>query len=72
MSKTEWFPGYFKPVHVGVYERRLDRVEFSTFSFWDGKTWKWSRLTPEDALNEKHPSLIQQCDWRGLCQLSTL
>jgi len=62
MSKkmTRWFPAKIKPVHVGVYE--TDLVGLLGYSFWDGKWWCDTALSPE--LTNKRMGM-QQKKWRG-------
>ena len=47
MKLTQWF-GDVKPVHVGVYERRLKFTTTVFYSRWDGE--KWWRIDPADAV----------------------
>lgn len=54
LAVTPWFSGSVKPVHIGIYERRL---QGTTASFeWDGNQWR----TPIG------PSAFQDAKWRGL------
>lgn len=69
---TDWFHPSVKPVHVGVYQRRIGEMMDPNFAYWDGK--RWSAFvgclgTPDDALKEKrHASAFHGLKWRGLAQ----
>ena len=68
MAKTtKWFPGTVKPVHVGLYQRRL--VFGGMWSWWNGKVWcGWGGTEEIAARNGKegYMSSVQDARWRGL------
>ncbi len=69
MSKeTPWFPGWFEPVRVGLYQRKLDPDKGVWFwAWWSGKHWCCGALLLEEALQLKwEKSGFQALPWRGL------
>ena len=67
MKLTQWFPGDVKPVHVGVYERRLKFKTGVYYSQWDGEKWLRLHLTVEDAAASAGAlSVYQNLPWRGV------
>ena len=69
MKLTQWFPGDVKPVHVGVYERRLKGTTTVFYSRWDGEKW-WSLRRTVTGANTVLPVLrfsdYQNLPWRGV------
>lgn len=66
-TETPWFPGHIKPVHVGVYKRRLQDKSLR-YSRWSGTVWHLLARTAFDAANELNISGSQCLDWRGLTE----
>ena len=67
MKLTQWFPGDVKPVHIGVYERRLKFKTYVYYSRWNGERWQWLHWTVEDAAaSAGAPSVYQNLPWRGV------
>ena len=66
---TDWIPGEVKPVHEGVYERRMSD---GSFSCWNGEVWNEDAATPADAAGKTSPSRDQRASWRGLAVPSAL
>ena len=66
MKLTPWFPGDVKPVHVGVYERRLKFTTVVFYSRWDGKKWRALRRTVTGANTVLRVSEYQNMPWRGV------
>lgn len=66
---SQWHDGSVKPVHVGVYERNWDDPSVNdSYSYFDGKTWKFSDSTIDAAFNGRNyvPSINQSLKWRGI------
>ena len=65
MNVTKWYPGLIKPVHIGVYQRSLNNER--GFGFWDGRLWRLTGGTIEDAINLKQWVSHNQhlARWRG-------
>ena len=66
MKLTQWFPGYVKPVHVGVYERRLRFKTDVYYSRWDGEKWCTLCDTVDEAAHKIFDSAYQNLPWRGV------
>ena len=66
MKLTPWFPGDVKPVHVGVYERRLKFRAGVYYSQWDGEKWLRLHWTVEGAAHQILDSVYQNLPWRGV------
>jgi hypothetical protein len=67
MKLTQWFSGDVKPVHIGVYERRLKFTTDVYYSLWDGENWQWLYWTVKDAAaSAGAPSAFQNLPWRGV------
>ncbi len=67
MKLTQWFPGDVKPVHVGVYERRLKFRAGVYYSQWDGEKWLRLHWTVEGAAALAGAlSVYQSLPWRGV------
>ena len=67
MKLTQWFPGDVKPVHIGVYERRLKFKPDVYYSQWDGEKWLWLHWTVEGAAASAGVhSAYQSLPWRGV------
>lgn len=71
MSKhklTPWFPGYLKPVHVGVYERNYGEKlnPDLVYSKWDGHQWMAYGDDVDFADKQTCPTLHQCEEWRGI------
>ena len=64
MKLTQWFPGDVKPVHIGVYERRLTKYLY--YSRWDGEKWYYLRDTVDEAASQIIDSAHQNLPWRGV------
>ncbi len=62
-AKTCWFYDG-KPTHADVYERMFS----APFSFFDGKSWRWSCDTAKEAFEKRASgkSNYQNLPWRGL------
>lgn len=67
MKLTPWYPPEVKPVRVGVYQRNLGEGS-PTYSRWNGREWKFSRPTADEADEQTFRSLWQYMDWRGLAE----
>ena len=69
---TPWFGGNVKPVHVGVYQKKLKGTDGPVFAYWDGSRWSafvGPRDTPDDAMKLRNSlSAYQDVPWRGLMQ----
>ena len=66
MKRTPWFSPKVKPVHVGLYERKVKDFG-SPWSFWNGEYWGGWGGTPMIAVeNKRHKSSRQDWQWRGL------
>ena len=65
MKLTQWF-GDVKPVHVGVYERRLKFTTTVFYSRWDGEKWWSLRRTVTGANTVLRVSDYQNTPWRGV------
>jgi hypothetical protein len=72
MKLTPWYSSHIKPVRIGLYETRFDRINYGTwingFSFWNGTKWACSFPTLEHAFKNKTWIIgaIQDKQWRGL------
>lgn len=66
---TDWISGGIKPVHEGVYERRMSD---GPFSCWNGHTWNGDAAGPAEAAGSTVPSRDQNASWRGLVRQSSL
>ena len=66
MKLTQWFPGDVKPVHVGVYERRLKFKTNVYYSRWDGENWLFMCGTVDKAAHQIFDSGYQSLPWRGV------
>ncbi len=66
MRLTPWFPGDVKPVHVGVYERRMKFTTDVYYSRWDGEKWGSLRRTVTEANTVLRVSDYQNMPWRGV------
>ena len=66
---TDWLPGTLRPVHEGVYERR---VSDGSFSCWNGERWNADADTPDLAAGAERASRDQNASWRGLAEESSL
>lgn len=69
MKLTNWFPGYIKPVRVGVYQQ-LNGSGKLGYQYWDGVRWhSWATL-PELATDTCFwaAEFYQNDSWRGLAQ----
>ena len=66
MKLTPWFPGDVKPVHIGVYERRLKFRPGVYYSQWDGEKWYYLRDTVDKAAIQSVYSAHQNLPWRGV------
>ena len=65
MKLSQWHLGKIKPVHVGVYERKLRR-DLQSFSFWDGKKWSVCSGFTYVHINRTLLSGYQNLKWRGI------
>lgn len=66
---TRIFPGYVKPVHVGVYRvLRNPRRYTAGYAYWNGKRWGVSFLDAVAAAKGRpHFKFAdQEKSWRGL------
>jgi hypothetical protein len=67
---TQWFSG--KPVHPGVYERRMfgetPDPSLRWYSRWNGRLWCEGSTDPELAMKRIKPSLNQSTAWRGIAK----
>lgn len=66
MKLTKWFPGDVKPVHIGVYERRLKSWTYVYYSRWDGENWLYMCDTVDKAASQIIDSAHQNLPWRGV------
>jgi hypothetical protein len=67
---TPWFPGSVKPVHVGVYLRKV-LSNWESYSYWNGEQWCQYGPTPDvAALYKNKPSIYQNFPWAGLTACS--
>lgn len=66
MERTEWFPGFAKPVRPGVYEVQAVGFPGCAFARWTGKCWSWVRRRVEDAHDETELRGAPVSKWRGL------
>ena len=66
---TDWLPRDVRPVHPGVYERR---VSDGSFSCWNGRQWNGDAPDPAAAAGMSEPSRDQNASWRGLVEKSDL
>ena len=63
---TPWFPGFIKPVHKGVYQRKVSNV-VKCYSYWDGEQWFLGSKSADLAFIEPMLSYNQNgFEWRGL------
>lgn len=72
MSKklTPWFPGYVKPVWVGVYQREYGNENDPDIVYckWDGKAFHvYARNPYQASINDCESSNIHN-RWRGLAE----
>jgi hypothetical protein len=72
MKRTPWFPACIKPVHIGVYEARIQVIEdrfggygIQGFSKWMGDGWSRVYCTPEEA-QQACIRGAQPKAWRGI------
>ena len=69
MKLTQWFPGTVKPVRPGVYQRNLwGKGALPAYSYWNGERWCLCRPTAHEAVEERHPSDVQDAPWRGVAK----
>ncbi len=66
---TGWIAGTVRPLHEGVYERR---VSDGSFSCWNGLAWNEDAATAAEASTKSVPSRDQNASWRGLTSPSAL
>jgi hypothetical protein len=59
---TQWFPGWIKPQHIGVYQRLYSQIEIS-LCYWDGHRW-YADIYPD----AKWVSHLQSLPWRGIAR----
>lgn len=63
---TPWFAGEVKPVHVGIYKRRMP-IGSLVYSQWDGARWLLGGTTIAIAVRVSDcRSMVQSIPWRGL------
>jgi len=71
MKLSQWHDGNVKPVHIGVYERDIDDLEFK-FSYWDGEYWLIACAEINEAFKYKditwmcHSAWQTDVKWRGI------
>jgi hypothetical protein len=72
MKLTRWFGAGTKPVHKGVYERRIDDCFWNSplYAYWDGTRWYMSDYSVQGAvkLYERDLPSIRKVKWRGLAE----
>lgn len=63
---SQWHSGDVKPVHVGVYQRKIFGA--IVYGKWTGKIWNCSASTAKEADKHKKASyyLNPRYEWRGL------
>lgn len=72
MKKTPWFDGAVKPVHVGVYERRIPHTSNTAYWRWDGKQWSFGgHDVPSLTFKTHRPAFNQSLPWRGIVKEPT-
>lgn len=68
---TEWFDfEKNKPTEVGVYEVQNTHCQWTNYSYWDGRKFKYltkKEELPDSAFNKRHsPTGATIKEWRGL------
>lgn len=67
MRRTKWYDGAIKPVRVGLYERRLNRLV--SWSYWNGKYWGLLNSSAKFAVSMKLTrSVYKNLQWRGVTE----
>jgi hypothetical protein len=61
MTRTEWFAGDVRPVHVGLYERNYHNDLVNSPDYWDGEYWRYCAASGIVAAMQRRP-------WRGLAE----
>lgn len=62
---TDWYPGGAKPVHIGVYQKRLPG--WKGYAYWNGKHWGYWAMDCSIAYElRRRVSKFQDVAWRGL------
>lgn len=68
MIVTQWFDSSVLPIHVGVYQRASTARSGYLYSLWDGKHWRTSSGTIDNAAKHYKQSMVQDLYWRGLAK----
>ena len=71
MRLTEWYPMSISPVRTGVYEVKVDHIEWddSMYSYWDGKKFGWIDFYPRMAYAHRNNfSVAITTEWRGIAK----
>lgn len=66
---TPWYPAGVNPVHIGIYETRMQIVP-EWYRYWDGERWYVGSETPDEACNQFRLNEIawHRKEWRGLTE----
>lgn len=69
MKLSQWHDGSVKPVHVGIYKVRHERINNSSagWSFWSGYCWLHQKHKKAYCIHySTHMALYQDKEWRGI------
>lgn len=64
MKTTDWYPGYVKPVRVGVYGVKSKRFGFILYKYWNGSKWAVYGVTIDQAMKNRRKLKDSHQDWK--------
>lgn len=66
MNVTQWFSGYLKPEHIGVYQKMI--YNQIAYSRWNGEFWEGYFFDDIDESRSTIKSWYQDAEWRGIAK----